>query len=68
MGSHLGSLGNTIRHNLGQVQSAASGDGARNAAWGTLIGLLVALAASAIGGYLGTRRPRLNTVTGEVHE
>lgn len=65
---NLGNLGNTIRHNLGLVQSAASSDNARNAAWGTLIALLVALIASAIGGYLGTRRPTVDTATGVVRE
>ena len=51
----------------GQAQAAAQGiqpvdiaraaEGARNTAWGALGGSLVALAASALGGYLGTRHP-----------
>ena len=67
-GANLGGLGNSIRHNLGLVQSATTTSDARNAAWGTLIALLVALLASAIGGYLGTRRPEVNRSTGIVHE
>ena len=59
-GANLGGLGNSIRHNLGLVQSATTTSDARNAAWGTLIALVVALLASAIGGYLGTRRPEVN--------
>jgi hypothetical protein len=52
----------------GQAQAAAQGvqpidvaraaEGARNTAWGALAGSLVALAASAFGGYLGTRHPK----------
>jgi len=51
----------------GQAQSAAqsiqpidvarAAEGARNAAWGALAGSLVALGASAVGGWLGTRHP-----------
>jgi hypothetical protein len=64
----LGSLGNSIQHNLGLVQSAASGDTARNAAWGTLAALLVALAMSAIGGAIGTQRPQVDPVSGAIRE
>ncbi|HWE63935.1 MAG TPA: hypothetical protein VHB98_19650 [Chloroflexota bacterium] len=64
----LGSLGNSIRLNLSLVQSASTANTARSAAWGTLIALLVALIASALGGYLGTRRPQVDPVTGAVRE
>jgi len=50
----------------GQAQGAAAqvraldvaraAEGARNAAWGTLLGALLAVGASALGGWLGTRR------------
>ena len=66
--ANLGAVGNTIRHNLALVQTATTTSGARNAAWGTLIGLVVALIVSAIGGYLGTRRPEVNLETGKVSE
>jgi hypothetical protein len=36
---------------------ARAAEGARNTAWATLAGSLVALAASAVGGFLGTRHP-----------
>jgi hypothetical protein len=39
------------------VDVARAAEAARNTAWGTLGGSLVALAASALGGYLGTRHP-----------
>lgn len=39
------------------VDVARAAEAARNTAWGTLGGSLVALTASALGGYLGTRHP-----------
>jgi hypothetical protein len=39
------------------IDVARAAEGARNTAWGALGGSLVALAASAAGGYLGTRHP-----------
>jgi hypothetical protein len=39
------------------IDVARAAEGARNTAWGALGGSLVALAASALGGYLGTRHP-----------
>ena len=39
------------------IDVARAAEGARNTAWGALGGSLVALAASAVGGYLGTRHP-----------
>jgi hypothetical protein len=39
------------------VDVARAAEAARNTAWGTLGGSLVALAASALGGYLGTKHP-----------
>jgi hypothetical protein len=38
------------------VDVARAAEGARNAAWGTLLGAALALGASALGGWLGTRR------------
>jgi hypothetical protein len=38
------------------VDVAQAAEGARNAAWGTLLGAALALGASALGGWLGTRR------------
>ena len=38
------------------VDVARAAEGARNAAWGTLLGAVLALGASALGGWLGTRR------------
>jgi hypothetical protein len=66
----LGSFVGALNVDPGQVQGAAQGaagqlrpvdvaraaEGARNAAWGTLLGALLALGASALGGWLGTRR------------
>jgi hypothetical protein len=56
--ANLGTLGVTIRHNAALFQAASSGANARNVAWWTLISLVVALAASALGGSLGARTPR----------
>ncbi len=39
------------------VDVARAAEAARNTAWGTLGGSLVALTTSALGGYLGTRHP-----------
>jgi hypothetical protein len=59
--------GQAIQGAASQAQAAAqnvqpsdiarAAEGARNTAWGTLAGSLVALVASAVGGSLGTRRP-----------
>jgi hypothetical protein len=38
------------------VDVARAAEGARNAAWGTLLGAALGLVASALGGWLGTRR------------
>lgn len=69
LGSLVGALGNfTQMLNPGQLQGAANtaqtnptavGDAAarlRDVAWGTLLGLGLGIAASALGGFLGTRR------------
>lgn len=42
---------------------ARAAEAVRNTAWGTLAGLLVALAASTLGGWLGTRHPAAHTRT-----
>lgn len=55
---NLGNLGAAIHGNLGLVQTASTHAAARNAAWWTLIGLVVALLASTLGGALGARSPR----------
>jgi hypothetical protein len=39
------------------VDVARAAEGARNTAWGTLLGTLLGLGASALGGFLGTRQP-----------
>lgn len=39
------------------VDVARTAEAARNTAWGTLLGSLLGLGASALGGWLGTRRP-----------
>lgn len=43
--------------NVQPIDVARAAEGARNTAWGTLLGSLLALAASALGGSLGTRHP-----------
>jgi hypothetical protein len=43
--------------NVQPIDVARAAEGARNAAWGALAGSLVALGASAMGGWLGTRHP-----------
>ena len=62
----LGEFVGALNVDSGQVQGAAvqvrpvdvarAAEGSRNAAWGTLLGALLALGASALGGWLGTRR------------
>lgn len=42
---------------------ARAAEAARNSAWATLVGSLVALAASTLGGWLGTRHPSAHTRT-----
>ena len=39
------------------IDVARAAEGARNTAWGTLLGALLGLGASAFGGFLGTRHP-----------
>jgi hypothetical protein len=45
--------------NVQPIDVARAAEGARNAAWGALAGLLVALGGSALGGWLGTRHPHV---------
>jgi hypothetical protein len=62
----LGDFVGALNVSPGQVQGAAqqvrpvdvarAAEGARNAAWGTLLGAALALGASALGGWWGTRR------------
>jgi len=49
--------------NVSPVDVARAAEGARNTAWGTLIGALLGLGASALGGYLGTRQPTVTERT-----
>jgi hypothetical protein len=69
LGSFVGALNvdpGQVQGAAGQAQGAAAqvrpadvaraAEGARNAAWGTLLGAALALGASAFGGWLGTRR------------
>jgi hypothetical protein len=69
LGSFVGALNvdpGQLQGAAGQAQGAAAqvrpvdvaqaAEGARNAAWGTLLGAALALGASALGGWLGTRR------------
>jgi hypothetical protein len=69
LGSFVGALSvdaGQLQGAAGQAQGAAAqvravdvaraAEGARNAAWGTLLGAALALGASALGGWLGTRR------------
>jgi MFS family permease len=69
LGSFVGALNvdpGQVQGAAGQAQGAAAqvrpadvaraAEGARNAAWGTLLGAALALSASALGGWLGTRR------------
>ena len=59
--------GQAAQSAAGQAQAAAqnvqptdvarAAEGARNTAWGTLVGSLLGLGASALGGWLGTRHP-----------
>lgn len=55
---NLGGLGIAMHDNLGLLQTTATGATVRNAAWWTLIGLVVAWIASALGGACGARAPR----------
>jgi len=73
LGVALGTLGNlsgALASNPGAAQAAQSAaqnlspadvaraaEGARNTAWGTLIGALLGLGASAVGGFTGSRQP-----------
>jgi len=49
--------------NVQPADVARAAEGARNTAWGALAGSLVALAASTLGGSLGTRHPRMSERT-----
>lgn len=57
---HLGALASAIsvpgNVSLGSGDLARAANGIRNAAWWTLLGLLLALGAAAVGGSAGTRR------------
>jgi hypothetical protein len=55
--------------NVQPIDVARAAEGVRNAAWGALAGSLVGLGASALGGYLGTRRElEIDRRTGQVSE
>ena len=55
--------------NVQPIDVARAAEQARNAAWGTLAGLLVGLGASTLGGMLGTRRElELNDATGRISD
>lgn len=57
-GGNLDNLGAAVHANRGLLQTASMGAALRDAAWWTLIGLVVALVASALGGAFGARSPR----------
>jgi hypothetical protein len=48
------------------IDVARAAEAARNTAWGTLVGSLLGLAASAFGGWLGTRHPTATEQTTRV--
>ena len=55
--------------NTQPIDVARAAANARNTAWGTLLGMVLALGASAVGGMLGTRRElEVNQKTGRVSE
>lgn len=55
--------------NVQPIDVARAAEGARNAAWGTLLGMVLGLGASAAGGMLGTRRElEVNDATGRVSD
>jgi len=55
--------------NIQPIDVARAAERTRNAAWGALAGSVLGLAASALGGYLGTRREvEVDRVTGQVSE
>jgi hypothetical protein len=55
--------------NTQPVDVARAAGNARNTAWGTLLGMVLALGASSVGGMLGTRRElEVNQKTGHVSE
>ncbi len=55
--------------NVQPIDVARAAEGARNTAWGTLLGMAVGLGASALGGMLGTRRElEVNRKTGRVSD
>jgi hypothetical protein len=61
LGDFIGALGPAARvpqgaPNVQPIDVARTAEAARTAAWGTLIALLVGFIASALGGWLGTRR------------
>ena len=49
--------------NVQPIDIARSAEAARNTAWGTLAGSLLGLAASGLGGWLGTRKPAVSEET-----
>lgn len=55
--------------NVRPIDVARAAETARNAAWGTLLGMVLGLGASALGGMLGTRRElEVNDKTGRVSD
>ena len=55
--------------NLTPGDAARAAETARNTAWASLLGLLMALLASSLGGFLGTRRElEVDEATGQVHD
>src|SRR5919205_1194083 len=66
-GTILGSLGNLSGALASNPSVTQAAEGGRNTAWGALAGSLVALAASTLGGWLGTRHPTATQRTTRVH-
>jgi len=55
--------------NVQPIDAARAAETARNGAWGTLLGMVLGLGASALGGMLGTRRElEVNDATGAVRD
>jgi hypothetical protein len=69
LGSHPGAAqgaaaqAQAAAQNVQPIDVARAAEGARNTAWGTLLGSVLGLAASAIGGALGTRHPSMTERT-----
>ena len=82
LGAIMGTLGNfasslnadpgtaqQAAQNVNPVDVARAAERVRNGAWGTLLGAVLGLGASALGGMLGTRRElEVNRATGRVSE